>query len=105
MILLTLKLKKALSTFKLKGVFFNICYTHLFLFQFQPWNEVTFSFAEGFLAGSVNKVRNQKFTNGPIRRTPYGISIGFVDGFKNFQGYMDYVTIYKCGRANVYNKY
>lgn len=73
--------------------------------QFKPWNEVTFSHDGNTLAGSVNGIQNKKRSNGPIQRTPYGISIGFVDGYKHFQGYMDYVTIYKCANMNVYNKY
>ncbi|XP_061187687.1 uncharacterized protein LOC133195743 [Saccostrea echinata] len=71
----------------------------------QPWNEVTFSHDGNVLGGSVNGVQYRKNTNGPLQRTPYGISIGFVDGYRNFQGYMDYVTIYKCTNINMYTKY
>nr|QDO66815.1 hypothetical protein [Pinctada fucata] len=80
--------------------------TSTFYLPFIPgnWNEAYYMHDTKKLEGKVNGIGMEKWAYGSLRRSVYGplkksaagLQIGFVKGFENFHGYMDYVTIYMC---------
>ena len=48
------------------------------------------------LEGNVNGVGTEKWAYGHIQKSSSALQIGCAKGFKNFHGYVDYVSVYLC---------
>lgn len=69
---------------------------HFFYVQPSCWNEAYFIHDFNTMEGYINGKSCKRWTYGPIKMAQGGLNIGAVRGFRNFQGFMDYVTIYYC---------